>query len=133
MELDPLLLIILALSVIWVSVFHLYKQRNSGHLPPGPPQKFLSGNIHQLPKTEPWKKYAEWAKEYGQHSSLPSILSTSKMTRVSMSRPYLSRPRLQSPYHRIEYVQGRHRPSRITPIHLQREAYYVDVRRTTRS
>ncbi|EIM80788.1 cytochrome P450 [Stereum hirsutum FP-91666 SS1] len=65
MELDPLLLIILALSVVWVSVFHLYKQRNSGHLPPGPPQKFLSGNIHQLPKTEPWKKYAEWAKEYG--------------------------------------------------------------------
>ncbi|KAJ7701790.1 cytochrome P450 [Mycena rosella] len=34
-------------------------------LPPGPPPRLLTGNVHQLPKSEPWLRYAEWAKEYG--------------------------------------------------------------------
>ncbi|KAJ7061569.1 cytochrome P450 [Mycena amicta] len=34
-------------------------------LPPGPPKRFLSGNLHQLPKIKPWLAYAEWSKEYG--------------------------------------------------------------------
>ncbi|KAJ7057142.1 cytochrome P450 [Mycena amicta] len=34
-------------------------------LPPGPPKRFLTGNLHQLPKTKQWLTYAEWAKTYG--------------------------------------------------------------------
>lgn len=34
-------------------------------LPPGPPPRFLTGNLHQLPSNEPWLAYAEWAKQYG--------------------------------------------------------------------
>ncbi|KAF7292813.1 Cytochrome P450 [Mycena indigotica] len=34
-------------------------------LPPGPPKRFLTGNLHQLPKTKQWLTYADWAKTYG--------------------------------------------------------------------
>ncbi|KAJ6588504.1 cytochrome P450 [Mycena capillaripes] len=34
-------------------------------LPPGPPRRFLAGNLHQLPTSQPWLTYSEWAKEYG--------------------------------------------------------------------
>jgi hypothetical protein len=34
-------------------------------LPPGPPGKLISGNVHQLPKSEGWRTYAEWAETYG--------------------------------------------------------------------
>ncbi|KAG7097523.1 hypothetical protein E1B28_004866 [Marasmius oreades] len=34
-------------------------------LPPGPPQKWISGNLQQLPKFQPWFTYAEWSKVYG--------------------------------------------------------------------
>ncbi|GJJ15124.1 hypothetical protein Clacol_009399 [Clathrus columnatus] len=34
-------------------------------LPPGPKPKFITGNLHQLPKTERWKTYKEWSNTYG--------------------------------------------------------------------
>jgi hypothetical protein len=34
-------------------------------LPPGPPAKFISGNVHQVPKSEPWRTYAKWLETYG--------------------------------------------------------------------
>jgi hypothetical protein len=34
-------------------------------LPPGPPGKLISGNVHQLPKTEGYRTYAKWADVYG--------------------------------------------------------------------
>ncbi|KAF8637288.1 hypothetical protein AX17_002927 [Amanita inopinata Kibby_2008] len=34
-------------------------------LPPGPPPKILSGNAHQVPKSEYWKTYKQWSKKYG--------------------------------------------------------------------
>ena len=35
------------------------------NLPPGPKPLPLIGNMHQVPKTHPWLKYTEWAKQYG--------------------------------------------------------------------
>lgn len=34
-------------------------------LPPGPPRRPLIGNLLDMPKTEEWKTYNRWAKEYG--------------------------------------------------------------------
>lgn len=34
-------------------------------LPPGPEAKFWTGNVHQLPTTEPWLTYAKWSQNHG--------------------------------------------------------------------
>ncbi|KDR82002.1 hypothetical protein GALMADRAFT_60016 [Galerina marginata CBS 339.88] len=34
-------------------------------LPPGPKQKWITGNLHQLPRAEPWLTYESWSKTYG--------------------------------------------------------------------
>ncbi|KAJ7698173.1 cytochrome P450 [Mycena olivaceomarginata] len=39
-------------------------------LPPGPPHRYITGNLHQLPTSQPWLKYADWAKEHGPVISL---------------------------------------------------------------
>ncbi|KAJ7099725.1 cytochrome P450 [Mycena epipterygia] len=57
-----LLAVLLVLSAVVLRRFLLSKRLP---LPPGPPPKFLSGNLHQLPKNEPWLTYAEWSREYG--------------------------------------------------------------------
>ncbi|KAK0191577.1 cytochrome P450 [Armillaria mellea] len=49
---------ILALS----GVFLLRKTRL---LPPGPPPKVISGNVHQMPRVSPWTTFTEWSKQYG--------------------------------------------------------------------
>ncbi|KAF9260207.1 cytochrome P450 [Marasmius fiardii PR-910] len=46
--------------------FVLYwKTRKTLPLPPGPPAKLISGNIHQLQGKEPWKLHAKWSEGYG--------------------------------------------------------------------
>ncbi|KAJ7135500.1 cytochrome P450 [Mycena crocata] len=52
---------LILLAVLWRR-FQLSKRLP---LPPGPPPRFLTGNLHQLPSAQPWLTYAEWAKEYG--------------------------------------------------------------------
>ncbi|KAF7310098.1 Cytochrome P450 [Mycena indigotica] len=47
--------------VLW----HLLKPNKSLPLPPGPPKRFLTGNLHQLPTVKQWLVYAEWSKQYG--------------------------------------------------------------------
>ncbi|KAH7883383.1 cytochrome P450 [Phlebopus sp. FC_14] len=33
-------------------------------LPPGPKPKFFTGNVHQLPRTQAWKVFAEWSEAF---------------------------------------------------------------------
>ncbi|KIJ60578.1 hypothetical protein HYDPIDRAFT_117119 [Hydnomerulius pinastri MD-312] len=33
-------------------------------LPPGPKPRFFSGNVHQLPRSEAWKVFAEWSETF---------------------------------------------------------------------
>ncbi|KAF9486127.1 cytochrome P450 [Pholiota conissans] len=49
----------LVVAFLFLNVVH-----QSTFLPPGPKGTFFSGVQHQLPKNEPWKKYAEWSKEF---------------------------------------------------------------------
>ncbi|KAF7314914.1 Cytochrome P450 [Mycena indigotica] len=53
-----------ALVVLPVVLWRILR-RNPLPLPPGPPKRFLIGNLHQLPKSKQWLAYAEWAKQYG--------------------------------------------------------------------
>ncbi|PFH49414.1 hypothetical protein AMATHDRAFT_63274 [Amanita thiersii Skay4041] len=43
----------------------LYSSFTVGPVPPGPPPKIISGNAHQLPKSEYWKTYRQWSLNYG--------------------------------------------------------------------
>nr|GAT43293.1 cytochrome P450 [Mycena chlorophos] len=61
MQTIPVTALILLVPVI---LWRLLKKK-SLPLPPGPPKRFLTGNLHQLPKTKQWLTYAEWAKTYG--------------------------------------------------------------------
>ncbi|KAJ7177912.1 cytochrome P450 [Mycena filopes] len=53
------------LVVISVLLWRRFLASKQLPLPPGPPTKFLIGNLHQLPDKQPWLRYADWSKEYG--------------------------------------------------------------------
>ncbi|KAF9256846.1 cytochrome P450 [Marasmius fiardii PR-910] len=57
----------IALSFFLVFVIYRTWSRQSGSLPlpPGPPPKLISGNLHQLQRVEPWVGYMKWAEKYG--------------------------------------------------------------------
>ncbi|KAI0718569.1 cytochrome P450 [Cerioporus squamosus] len=59
----PLLLILLAYVVVRQ---HLRRRK----MPPGPRGLPLVGNKHQVPSIKPWRKFAEWSKQYGPVFSL---------------------------------------------------------------
>ncbi|KAI0470352.1 cytochrome P450 [Xylaria cf. heliscus] len=42
----------------------------AGRFPPGPPTAPFLGNIHQIPLTKPFLKFAEWSRTYGSHGLL---------------------------------------------------------------
>jgi len=46
----------------------LSRRRSSLPLPPGPPPKFLLGNLLDLPPADgaPWLKWTEWAETHGE-------------------------------------------------------------------
>ncbi|KAF9266125.1 cytochrome P450 [Marasmius fiardii PR-910] len=61
---SPILGIVIALTLI-LTITKLWHGLTELPLPPGPPAKWVSGNIHQLPKSQPWFTYAEWSRKYG--------------------------------------------------------------------
>lgn len=40
--------------------------KNKERLPPGPPRRWLVGNLFDMPKVRPWETYREWCEQYGQ-------------------------------------------------------------------
>lgn len=53
------------LAAVPAVLFLTFWRSRSSHLPPGPKPRFFTGNVHQFPRSEAWKVYAEWAKQYG--------------------------------------------------------------------
>ncbi|KIK41610.1 hypothetical protein CY34DRAFT_12925 [Suillus luteus UH-Slu-Lm8-n1] len=51
--------------VLWWIGHRLLRQNRSHSLPPGPPPKLLIGSYLDVPKAEPWKKFSQWRKLYG--------------------------------------------------------------------
>ncbi|KAG1747590.1 cytochrome P450 [Suillus lakei] len=56
---------IIIFFVAAATVYFYSRRRSILPLPPGPRPKFFTGNVHQLPKKEPWRMYATWAESYG--------------------------------------------------------------------
>ena len=54
----PLLLTLLTLLIVRE---HTRKQ----NMPPGPRGLPFIGNKHQVPSVKPWRKFAEWNRQYG--------------------------------------------------------------------
>ncbi|KAH8890720.1 putative cytochrome P450 [Thozetella sp. PMI_491] len=90
----------------FVAGFYVLRRRSTTSsllLPPGPPPLPIIGNIHQMPKSHPWRQYFSWSKIYGPivHLNLSGqpviILSTSQVAYDILSKQGASssdRPRL---------------------------------------
>ncbi|KAF8914418.1 cytochrome P450 [Gymnopilus junonius] len=67
--LRPGLLLLFSLAIYYYAYLWYLPQRRFRargiKLPPGPKQKWLTGNLHQLPRIYPWLTFASWAKTYG--------------------------------------------------------------------
>ena len=54
-------------SFPFLCIFYFYrKARPQAALPPGPLPLPIVGNALHMPKEQPWLKYTEWAKQYGE-------------------------------------------------------------------
>ena len=82
--LRPTLLVLFALAIYYyVYLSYLPRRRLKARgisLPPGPKQKWLIGNLHQLAaaKTEPWLTFASWGKIYGTLHTSDSPVASGK-------------------------------------------------------
>lgn len=56
--------LILLASAVFVLVRHHVRSRN---MPPGPRGLPFIGNKHQVPSIKPWRRFAEWNRQYGAH------------------------------------------------------------------
>jgi hypothetical protein len=57
-------------SLSFLSILYVYrKTRSWAALPPDLPASPVVGNVFQMPKEQPWLKYAELAKRYGESCS----------------------------------------------------------------
>lgn len=61
-----LLLVPGGLWILWrISRRVLQIFSSPGALPPGPKRRLFVGNVLEIPREYPWKKWAEWGKTYG--------------------------------------------------------------------
>ncbi|THH31278.1 hypothetical protein EUX98_g2917 [Antrodiella citrinella] len=78
-------LIAIVFGIVFVQlVLRRFRSAPHGAAPPGPPRKWLLGNLLDLPKVRPWETYQAWCAQYGDviYLELPSrpiiILGTVK-------------------------------------------------------
>jgi hypothetical protein len=64
----------IASGVALIVLVRKWRGRHVLPLPPGPPKRFLIGNIPDMPTENEWLKYNEWKDEYG--ASFISIVPT---------------------------------------------------------
>ncbi|KAE8398031.1 cytochrome P450 [Aspergillus pseudonomiae] len=95
--------VVILLTLVLLCYCASILRRPKRPLPPGPPRLPLIGNLHQYPKSEPWKTYQKWHKKYGPIMTVKYgpqtiiMLGTSQATRDILekrSERYSSRPRM---------------------------------------
>lgn len=82
------------LATIALIIYRHTIRRKTLPLPPGPKERLVSGHVHQLPRTEPYKAYKEWSTQFS--PSLPFI-SELVFTKVSSATVMYLQARLSSP------------------------------------
>lgn len=61
-----MIILLVTVTVAAATVLFYSRRRGKLPLPPGPRPNFFTGNLHQLPKKEPWEIcYDKWAEIYG--------------------------------------------------------------------
>lgn len=72
--LDGQIQLLAAFTVGLLAVLRYFRGATRPPPPPGPPGRPLLGlNPKHLPRTEPWKVYADWGKKYGAFTRCPSV------------------------------------------------------------
>lgn len=64
MTLKETLTALAAVAVVY-HVLQRYRRRSGLQLPPGPPKRFLVGNLFDLAIESPWEAYTRWSRDYG--------------------------------------------------------------------
>ena len=109
-------------SFSFLSILYIYRKTHpSAALPPGPPPLPVVGNTFQMPKEQPWLKYAEWAKQYGK-----GYLGYLVASQISINIPwrrYYARPGIQSTRDYFEQLR------RCSQTHVRSEVFQQAVDR----
>jgi hypothetical protein len=109
--------IFLALVIFVCALFVLdYRKRYGHNYPPGPPSLPFIGNVHQIPRHQPWKQFKKWSEEYGPiftlwlgHSNPTIVIGSVDVAYDLLERKstiYSSRPRFPV-MGNVPYVQIR--------------------------
>lgn len=94
-----------SLGLACAAVIALYRRRSSKSLPPGPPLRFLIGNLFDVPRApEEWKGYAALGKKYGAVLIGPTSPELIVLRSCHLLARHQPGPRCS------QHLQGRHRP-----------------------
>ena len=113
---DPLAVSLIAAAFLLILLRSRRASRRRGPLPPGPkPLPFL-GNLLDIPKEQPWVKYKEWAKQYGEWFPHFGPL-TRLLTMESRGHPWPS-PTRESTVRDLAFSASSSRPPRQAFIYV---------------
>ena len=70
--------------------------------PPGPKGLPIVGNLFDVPKTQPWLKYASWSKVHGEHLPYKFLYTFA----LPLPRRLCALSCLQSKHDRCEFKEG---------------------------
>lgn len=58
--------LVCSLGLACAAVIALYRRGGKKSLPPGPPPRFLVGNMFDVPRAPIWEGYAAFGRKYGE-------------------------------------------------------------------
>ena len=112
----PLVVSLIAAALVLILLSSRRWSRHRRRLPPGPKPLPLLGNLLDIPKEQPWVKYKEWAKQYGEWFPHFGPL-TRLLTMESRGHPWPS-PTRESTVRDLAFSASSSRPPRQAFIYV---------------